>query len=60
MKVLATVVGIGVGVGSAFGMIVLSPEPDAALFGGLLGCVSVLYLAHLTEPVTDNRQSNVG
>ncbi len=36
MKALANVLGIGVGTGLAFGMMVVSPEPEALLLGGLL------------------------
>jgi hypothetical protein len=49
MKALATVLGIGMGVGSAFGMVVVSPEPQAPLLGGLLAFVSVLYLAAIAD-----------
>jgi predicted polyphosphate/ATP-dependent NAD kinase len=49
MRVRATVLGIGTGVGLAFGTIVLHPEAGAELLGGLLGFISVLYLADLMD-----------
>ncbi len=49
MKVRATVLGIGAGIGLAFGTIVLHPEAGTEVLGGFLGFISVLYLADLID-----------